>query len=60
MPQKTKRRRFHVGTLVESSTDVVNRAAHKFVVRVRYYTDSFNYSRNTDYVIIRERKYLRE
>jgi hypothetical protein len=54
--QKLKRRRFLTGTLVES-TDIVNKAAHKFVVRVRYYA---NYSRVTDYVIEKDRRYLRE
>jgi hypothetical protein len=54
--QKVKRRRFLTGTLVES-TDIVNKAAHKFVVRVRYYA---NYSRVTDYVIEKDRRYLRE
>jgi hypothetical protein len=37
--QKVKRRRFLWSTLVES-TDIVNKAAHKFVVRVRYCTNT--------------------
>jgi hypothetical protein len=53
---KKKRRRFLMGTLVES-TDIVNKAAHKFVVRVRYYA---NYSVTSDYVIEKNRRYLRE
>ncbi len=53
---KPKRRRFHLGTFVES-TDVLNKAAHRFVIKVRYYSD---YTRNTDYVIVGPRKYLRE
>lgn len=53
---KPKRRRFIVGTFVES-TDILNKVAHKFIVKVRYYS---NYTRNTDYVITGERRYLRE
>ena len=56
MEAKVKRRRFLMGTLVES-TDIVNKAAHKFVVRVRYYS---NYTVSSDYIIEKQRRYLRE
>jgi hypothetical protein len=54
---KPKRRRFTVGTLVESTNEAVNSAAHKFIVRVRYITGQGCID---DYIIEGPRQYLRE
>lgn len=54
---KPKRRRFSVGTLVESTNDAVNIAAHKFIVRVRYIADKGCID---DYIIEGPRQHLRE
>lgn len=55
--QKTKKRRFVMGTAVFSTDPIKNETYHKFVVRVRYHAD---YIINGDYFVLKERTSILE
>ena len=46
-----------MGTLVESTSEIVSSVAHKFIVKVRYHP---SVGCTSDYLIEGPRKYLRE